>query len=93
MARGKECVLHVHDSTIPQEKHHVWPLGYHGPNVKSNLILICCNGHSDIHYYMEYLLKHNGATPPDWNTYGTAVRTYARLGYQKVMDYGESLAP
>ena len=91
MARGLTCEAHTHTSNIPQERHHVWPLGYHGPNVKSNLITICCNAHSDIHYYMEYMLKHNGQVPPDWRTYGPKIREFANKGYEQVMAYGESL--
>lgn len=92
MARGTECECHIHDTTIPQERHHVWPKGYHGPNTPDNLVTICCNAHSDIHYYMEYLFKHNGETPPDWRTYGPTVRALAKRGYDEVIAYGESLA-
>lgn len=93
MPRGYECECHVHESKIPQERHHVWPMGYHGPDTAANKILICCNAHSDIHYYMEYLLKHNGANPPDWRTYGPDVRFFARKGFDQVMAYGASLVP
>lgn len=92
MARGQFCEVHTHDSNVPQEKHHVWPLGYHGPNTKENIIVICCNAHSDIHYFMEFMLKHNGKYPDNWRTYGYQVRRFAKSGYYKVMAYGEQLA-
>ena len=92
MARGTSCAVHTHDSTVPQERHHVWPLGYHGPDVASNKVLICCNAHSDAHYFMEYMLRHNGAWPPDWRTYGPRVRDLAVSGFTQVMAYGQSLA-
>ena len=92
MARGLVCEVHVHDSVVPQEDHHVWPLGYHGPNIKANKIKICCNAHSDIHYFMDYLLKHNGIQPADWRTYGPRVRMFALIGYRQVMDYATRLS-
>lgn len=87
--RGTQCAAHVHDSLIPQERHHVWPLGYHGPDVATNKVTICCNAHSDIHYLIEAWLK---GKPVDLRTYGPGVRALARRGYEQVMAYGESLA-
>jgi hypothetical protein len=92
MARGKECKCHKHPTNIPQEKHHVWPQAYHGPTNPDNLITICCNAHSDIHYFMDYMLKHNGQHPEDWETYGGAVRRYAIKGFNDVMTYGTHLS-
>jgi len=89
MARGYECAAHKHDCLIPQESHHVWPLGYHGPDIKSNRVLICCNAHSDAHYLMEALLK---GKPVDFRQYGPGVRKIALEGYNKVMAYADSLA-
>lgn len=87
--RGRKCEAHVHDSLVPQERHHVWPLGYHGPNIPSNLVTICCNAHSDVHYMMEAMLK---GKPYDRREYGVGVRRIAEAGYKAVMAYGESLS-
>ena len=92
MSRGYECKCHKHKDKVPQEHHHVWPLGYHGPDEQSNIIFICCNAHSDIHYYMEYLLRHNGERPEDWRTYGNLVRQWAVKGYNEVIEYGNNLS-
>lgn len=89
MGRGLECAAHVHESLVPQESHHIWPLGYHGPDVKSNRALVCCNAHSDIHYLMEAMLKNK---PVDLRLYGPGVRKLAFSGYQQVMKYAEDLA-
>lgn len=91
MARGTSCAAHTHDTTIPQESHHVWPLGYHGPNTAANRALVCCNAHSDAHYFLEHLLRHGGQWPDDWRTYGPRVRAIALSGYAQVMAYGASL--
>ena len=93
MKRGLECAAHVHDSMVPQEDHHIWPLGYHGPDAPANRVRICANAHSDAHYYLEYLLKHNGAKPANWRTWGQGVRIIAWQGYERVMAYAESLVP
>jgi hypothetical protein len=79
----------VHEQLVPQERHHVWPLGYHGPDVASNRVLICANAHGDIHYLMEAMLKGRAV---DRRTYGPGVRTLADRGYALVMAYAESLA-
>jgi hypothetical protein len=92
MARGLYCTVHTHENTIPQEDHHVWPKGYHGPNIQSNMIRICCNAHSDVHYYMDYRLKHNGERSPEWRTYGYLIRYWADRGYYLVIKYGEELS-
>ncbi len=93
MKRGLACFVHEHDSMVPQEDHHVWPTGYHGPDTRDNIVRICANAHSDVHYYLEYLLKHGGQRPANWRTWGPNIRVLAWQGYEKVMAYAESLAP
>lgn len=88
-ARGAELVCHRHDSLVSYEDHHVWPVGYHGPDVPSNIVRICCNAHSDIHYLMERLLR---GKPVVLAEYGPVVRTLAQRGQREVIAYGESLA-
>lgn len=90
MARGIDCAAHKHSSLVPQESHHVWPLGYHGPNTASNRVLVCCNAHSDIHYLLESMLR---GKPVDLREYGPSVRLFASLGYGQVMAYAESIKP
>lgn len=90
--RGLGCTAHRHTAVAPLESHHVWPLGYHGPDTKANRVLICCNAHSDVHYYLEHLLKHNGQRPDDWRTWGPVVRGIAMSGYAQVIAYAEQLA-
>lgn len=89
MKRGLECAAHVHSNKVPQEDHHVWPLGYHGPDVASNKVRICCNAHSDAHYILELLLKGKKI---DWRDWGLGTKHIAIRGYEAVMAYGESLA-
>ena len=90
MARdNKGFVCHDHKTMVSFEMHHVWPVGYHGPNIKSNLIKICPNAHSDIHFLMELMFR---GKPYNFREYGYSIRCYALKGYQQVIDYAEQLA-
>lgn len=74
---------------VSYEIHHVWPEGYHGPNIASNKVKICCNAHSDIHDLMERMLR---GKPYDPKLYGRTIRALAQRGYDAVTLYAESLA-
>ena len=87
--RSTQCAAHKHDCLVPVESHHVWPLGYHGPNTKANQRQVCANAHSDIHYLLEAMLKNAN---PDRRTYGPGVRALAESGYEQVMAYAEQLS-
>lgn len=90
MARGTECGCHKHAHLVPQEVHHIWPTGYHGPDTNENKIKVCANAHSDIHYLMNAMLR--GRTY-DLRQYGPKVRQYAIRGYNEVIAYAESASP
>lgn len=90
MKRGRVCAVHVHYSKVPQEDHHVWPLGYHGPDIATNKARVCANGHGDIHYYLELLLKTGLSDPIDANNkipsdvrreFGERTKEVAMLGF------------
>jgi hypothetical protein len=74
----------------PVEIHHVWPKGYHGPDIASNKIKICPNAHSAIHFLMELMLRGKPYNP---HHYGATIRHYAEAGYRAVMAYGEDSSP
>lgn len=83
---GLPCAVHVHDSLVPIEHHHVWPLGDGGPNVKENKIITCANGHYSIHAYLDLLAKNDGDVP--WllrRLFGPKVRHWAEWGYQQIL--------
>ena len=84
MARGTTCAAHVHPSTIPQERHHVTPLSRGGPNTQANLVLICCNAHSDVHYLLDAIEKargYDGVPLSVRRSFGPGVRAIARRGW------------
>lgn len=91
--RSTTCAAHRHDSLVPVESHHVWPLGYHGPDAKANRVQLCANAHSDAHYLLERMLKTGDTVPwPEARTYGIGVRAIARDGYVAVIAYGRGLS-
>jgi hypothetical protein len=50
--RGTDCEAHAHDSTIPQQKHHVQPLS-RGGDPKQKLAVLCSNAHDEVHYFLD----------------------------------------
>jgi hypothetical protein len=86
--QGFAC--HVHHEMVSYEMHHVWPLGYHGPDTPANKVKICPNAHADIHYLMERMFR---GKPYMIREYGFWVRVFARQGYEQVTAYAESLTP
>jgi 5-methylcytosine-specific restriction endonuclease McrA len=86
---GRNCAVHIHDDDVPMERHHVWPLGMGGPNVESNIISVCSNGHDSIHNYMRLLAKGK----PSWlvkRRFGVKVRYYAQLGLNRALEASHS---
>lgn len=87
--RSRDCAAHHHRMLVPIEVHHIWPVGYHGPDIASNKVAICANAHSDTHYLLEAMLRGH---PYKSSEYGPVVRALARRGYAAVMAYGETMA-
>ncbi len=85
---GRTCSLHRHREDVPEEDHHVWPLGMGGPDVAANKERVCANGHGMVHYYLALLFKaeRTGGSIP-WSTrrrFGFRTRRLAMLGYRRV---------
>ena len=90
MARANSgFVCHNHTSLVSYEDHHVWPLGYHGPDTKANKVRICPNAHSDTHHLLERMLR---GKPYNLTEYGPSIRDLARRGYDAVTAYAETLS-
>lgn len=85
---GTTCAVHRHREMVPMERHHVWPLGHHGPNRPENMVTVCENGHGSIHSYLDLLIKQEAGTPIPWTVrrrYGRKVRALAQLGYERIL--------
>jgi hypothetical protein len=79
------CQVHRHRELVPIERHHIWPLGDGGPDVESNKVTVCANGHYSIHSLIDLMRKAGGRVP--WTVrrrYGGGVRRYAQQGYDAI---------
>jgi hypothetical protein len=89
----------VHKTHQPRshvnERHHIHPLGYHGPDVASNIVVVCATGHNSIHQLLEKMLKAGTAELPhhDLLVYTKGEKKVATTGFLGVMAYAESLVP
>lgn len=73
---------------VSYEMHHVWPLGYHGPDESHNIVKICCNAHSDIHFLLHKMLTGKPYKPAE---YGPSVRDIAKRGFDAITAYADSI--
>ena len=81
---GTVCGVHVHDEWVPIERHHVWPLGMGGPDVEANVVMVCANGHGQIHAYLDHLIRYGGVGRVPWDLtrrFGVKVRVLGQAGW------------
>jgi hypothetical protein len=84
MPMGVTCAVHRHRSWVPVERHHVWPLGFGGPDTDANRVGICANGHYAVHEYLDRLISSGGRVPSDQaRHFGPKVRALALSGWQQ----------
>lgn len=60
-----KCVSKHVPRPLELHKHHVWPVGEGGPDVKENLVVLCPTMHSNIHRLWRLYEKYGGRPP--WN--------------------------
>lgn len=64
--------------------HHIWPKGWGGPDVKTNLVSLCPTCHANVHILLDYYMKNNGDV--SWEIrkhYGSALRAIAEDGWTR----------
>lgn len=86
-AMGVDCQAHHHHSSVPIERHHVWPLGDGGPNIKANIVPLCANAHGLVHYLIDLCRKHGSMEAVPWEDrrhFGVTVRKLAALGWDRI---------
>lgn len=79
------CEIHEYHSPHSHinEHHHIWPLGWGGPDAPTNRIVICATGHNSVHALLDAYRRAGG--PPGWDVlqhYGRAERHLADRGWQ-----------
>lgn len=81
---GTICAVHHHRTAVPYAIHHVWPVELGGPNAADNRVLICSNGHAEVHDYLALL----GKGPVPWVTrlrFHHRVRALAVEGFNEYL--------
>jgi len=89
MSRGKRCAAHVHECPVSEEYHHVRPQARGGKSVPTNMVWLCANAHSDVHYFLDEIERraqarerHPERVPgPVAVHFGPIVRQVARTGW------------
>lgn len=79
MPMGTDCQVHKHRTWVPIERHHRWPLGLGGPDVASNIVTVCANGHYETHAFIDHLMKGTAASVQ--RHFGAKVRALAMQGW------------
>lgn len=80
------CVLHRHHSPHLERTHvhHIFPLGWGGPDTADNEAPCCPTGHDSIHILLEAYRRHDGEPP--WEVrkeFGPAERAMAAEGWRR----------
>jgi hypothetical protein len=58
-----KCVTKHVPKPLELHKHHVWPLGEGGPDIKGNLVILCPTTHSNAHRLWQLYEQYEGRPP------------------------------
>ncbi len=75
---------HIPNSHV-NHRHHIWPLGYDGPDVPENIVVVCPTGHANIHKLLDLFIRTSGEI--GYNTlkaWSVQERHYAKLGWERI---------
>lgn len=59
------CVADHNPNEVQLHRHHIWPLGWSGPNQTDNIVLLCPTTHANIHRLLREYAKAGGE--PSWD--------------------------
>jgi hypothetical protein len=60
-----KCVTKHVPKALELHKHHMWPLGEGGPDVRENLVILCPTTHSNVHRLWRLYEETDGR--PSWD--------------------------
>ncbi len=89
---GTTCAAHKHDSWVPLNDHHIWPLGDGGPDTKANQVTLCANAHYSVHALLDNYAKRTKAGLPargDWafeRNFSPYIRNLADRGWAAITE-------
>lgn len=79
-----QCVGKHIPKVMETEKHHIWPIGEGGPDIKENLLVLCPTTHSNIHKLWRIYEKVGGR--PSWEI----LKNYSEFA-REVVEKGREL--
>ena len=87
----RRCACVANHTPEPRElhRHHVWPLGEHGPDTAANLRWLCPTSHSNVHRLWRAYQTAKGTPPwPARAPYGKYVRDLVADGWAQAHPTG-----
>lgn len=79
-----KCVGKHIPKALELHRHHVWPLGEGGPDVRENLVILCPTTHSNVHRLWRLYDEYNGRPPWDiLKTYSEYTRAIVERGREE----------
>lgn len=80
------CEVHRPSNHRPMphlnHEHHIWPLGWGGPNTAENKVVICPTGHANIHVLLNEYNRLGGQPPWTFRQhFGQGERDLAKAGW------------
>ncbi len=87
---GLVCAAHKHDTWVPMNDHHIWPLGDGGPDVAANKVTLCANAHYSVHAVLDHIEKRAKADLlPEWDfmrRFSPVIRELAWRGWWQIRE-------
>lgn len=84
------CPL-IHPPLLVLDRHHLWPLGWGGPDIADNIVPICPNAHRLAHTLLNRMKKAGSPLSyAEARKYGLVVRSLAERGWKKMIDAGRT---
>lgn len=84
---AEPCQVHPKHKPHPHvnHRHHVWPLGDGGPDIDTNIVVVCPTGHVNIHALLTLYRVHRGKPPyTEFRAFSYGERRYAQLGWERI---------
>jgi hypothetical protein len=92
-----KCVSKHVPRALELHKHHVWPLGEGGPDVRDNLVILCPTTHSNVHRLWRLYEDYDGRPPWDilrnYSEYARAIVEKGRHLRSRIRSAGKTDSP
>lgn len=80
-----------HPEKLVLDNHHLWPLGWGGPDTPANCRFICPNAHRLCHTLLNRMKRNGGPLSYiEARRYGMVVRSLAEQGWKSMITAGKT---